>query len=500
MPNIIPDITSKTIELASTALSNPLQDDNDLKKALTQPGTATSGLAYYDLQAPALELYPVLTPMRNAIPREGNGAGTQANWKAVTAINVNNMEVGVSEGNRGGIAAIAVTDYNASYRGIGLESYTTYEAQRAAQGLADARAIDTAGLLRSLMIGEEKMILGGMGTYNLGTTPQPTLVASTTGGTLAAQTWSVKCVALNHSGYLTGSVASGIRGQVSRTNADGSTDTFGGGSAAISAAQTAVTTGATSSISATVSPVQGAMGYAWFWGAAGAEVLGAITSINSLVIAAAAAGTQTAASLGVSDNSKNALAFDGIFTQLFKTGAGYYSAQATGTAGIGTPLTSDGAGGIVEIDTALQWFWDNFRLSPNAIWVSSQEQKNITKKILAGNSNAAQRFVLNVEQGNIKGGDLVRSYLNKFSMDGTQEIPIKLHPNLVAGTIIFDTDILPYSLPDVPSVKRIRCRADYHQIDWAVRSRKYEYGVYADEVLQVYAPFAFGAITNIANG
>ena len=47
---------------------------------------------------------------------------------------------------------------------------------------------------------------------------------------------------------------------------------------------------------------------------------------------------------------------------------------------------------------------------------------------------------------------------------------------------------------------RILCRRDYYQIDWPKRSRRDEYGVYADEVLQHYAPFSMGVISNIARG
>ncbi len=107
-------------------------------------------------------------------------------------------------------------------------------------------------------------------------------------------------VALALDGVINGTVAGGIQSTITRTNADGSTDVFGGGAAARSAAATVATTGATGSIAASVDPVPGALGYAWFWGAAGAEVLGAITTINSVLITAAAAGTQTAASLGAS--------------------------------------------------------------------------------------------------------------------------------------------------------------------------------------------------------
>lgn len=495
------EITASTLALAKAALSNPLPLDEDLMKAFTESGSATAGLTYYDLQAPALSLYPVLTPLRNAIPRVTGGRGIQANWKAVTGINVNAIGIGVSEGNRGGVIATSTADYFAAFRGLGLEDFVTFEADYAAEGFTDVKALAATGLLRSLMIGEEKVILGGNSSLALGTTPAPTAVAAATGGALPAATYSIIAVALTLDGYLTGSVGGGIRATITRMNADGSTDTYGGGSAAKSAAAAAtVAAGVAGSITASLAAVEGAVGYAWFWGAAGSEVLGAITTINSVSIVAAATGTQTAASLGTGDNSRNGLVFDGLMAQVVKSGSGYFFAQPTGTAGVGTPLTSDGTGGIVELDAALKWFWDNWRLSPSTIWVSSQEQLNITRKILASNSSAAQRFVINVEQGNIKGGDLVRSYLNKFAMDGAKEIPIKLHPNLPAGTILFDTDELPYPLSGVGAVKRILARRDYYEIEWPRKTRKIEYGIYADEVLQNYFPPAFGILTNIANG
>jgi hypothetical protein len=50
----------------------------DLVKGWTQSATATTGLTFYDLEAPAKTLYPVLTPLRNEIPRDFTGAGIQA--------------------------------------------------------------------------------------------------------------------------------------------------------------------------------------------------------------------------------------------------------------------------------------------------------------------------------------------------------------------------------------------------------------------------------------
>jgi hypothetical protein len=246
---------------------------------------------------------------------------------------------------------------------------------------------------------------------------------------------------------INGSVAGGVQGQITRTNADGSSDTFGGGVAKVSPNATVPTTGATGSISASVAAVKGALGYAWFWGAAGAEALGAITTINSVVIGAAATGSQTAASLGTGDNSANALAFDGLITQAIKTGSGasIYT-MSSGVAGVGSPLTADGSGGVMEIDTVLKAMWDSYRLSPDTMWVSSQEALNVSKKILAGSQNSAQRFVFETAQDVVGGGIMVRTYLNRFSMQGGSVVDIKVHPNMPAGTILFTTRALPYPL------------------------------------------------------
>jgi hypothetical protein len=47
---------------------------------------------------------------------------------------------------------------------------------------------------------------------------------------------------------------------------------------------------------------------------------------------------------------------------------------------------------------------------------------------------------------------------------------------------------------------QILTRKEYYQLEWPLKSRKYEYGVYTDEVLQHYAPFSMGVITNVAPG
>ncbi len=254
------------------------------KSTFSENASATSGLTFYDLELGAKFLYPVLTPLRNMFPRVSGKGGVQAAWRAITAINTTGLRFGVSAANRGGVMAVTTKDYTANYKGIGVETSVDFEAQYAGQEFDDVRAVGAKTGLEALMLGEEAMILGGCTSTPLGATPAPTLTALTTGGTLAAQTWSVICAAMTLDGLMNGSIAGGVQGQITRTNADLSVDTFGGGVAKVSAIATIATTGATGSISAS------------------------------------------------------------------------------------TPLTSDSAGGIVEIDVALKSMWDNYRLSPDTMW------------------------------------------------------------------------------------------------------------------------------------
>lgn len=485
----------------ATPMGDPRMSEMLQKSTFAQGSNPTSGLTFYDLELGAKFLYPVLTPLRNTLPRVSGKGGIQANWRAITAINTGNVRLGVSGGNRGGVIAIATQDYTAAYKGIGLEDSVDFEAQYAGMGFDDIRAIAAKTLLEATMIGEELLLLGGDNSVPLGQPAAPTLAASTTGGTLATLTFSVLVAPLTLEGFINGSIVGGVQGQIVRTNADGSSDTFGGGTGKMSASQTVAVTGPTGSMTVSTPPITGALGYAWFWGPVGAEVLGAITSINSLLITANATGTQAASALGINDNSQNNLVFDGLLTQIAKAGSNAYIAiQASGTAGIGTPLTQDGEGGIVEIDAALKHFWDVYRLSPTVIYCNSQEALNISKKILSGGSTSNLRFNVDVKDGMIAGGVMIKEYLNRFSMAGGQLLAIKIHPNMPPGTIMLFTERLPYPLSNVANVAQVRTRQDYYQIEWPLVSRKYEYGVYADEVLQHYFPPSMGVITNIGNG
>ncbi|MEN9885475.1 MAG: hypothetical protein RL758_53 [Pseudomonadota bacterium] len=484
--------TQQTIDLLKAM--QPTQLAEDIAKSFSQ----ATGLVFYDLQPAAKTLYPVLTPLRNVIPRNRANGGTATNWKQIVKVNTNNMRPGVSEGNRGGVIADEVQDKTAAYRGLGLENSVTYEADYAAENFDDARARASQSLLNSLFIQEEQVILGGNNSLALGTTPTPTAAGSNSGGSLAAATYSVICVALTHIAWKYGTVTGGLVLNATRTNADGSTDTVKSGLARKSAAATAtVASGSTGSIAASVTPVAGAVAYAWFWGAAGSEALGAITTLNSVSITANAAGTQLASALPAADDSRDSLVYDGLLTQIMTSGSGSVVTDlATGTPGTGTALTSDGAGGISQVDTELAKFWDNSRLSPSVMWCSAKTMLAMNKLVIANGGAPLIRF--NMDNGGnqtIAAGSVIGTYLNKIT---NQQIAVRVHPDMADGQIMFWSDSVPYPVANVGALTQMRMRQDYYQIEWPRRTRKYEFGVYCDGLLQMYFTPAFGLLKNIA--
>jgi hypothetical protein len=72
-----------------------------------------------------------------------------------------------------------------------------------------------------------------------------------------------------------------------------------------------------------------------------------------------------------------------------------------------------------------------------------------------------------------------------------------IHPYMPAGTILALTETLPFPSNMVPSVLEMAVLQEYYSQEYARVQRKYEFGVYASEVLKLYFPAGQGIITNI---
>jgi hypothetical protein len=496
-------------EMLKASHQNPSADI--ISKSITALGT---GLVAFDLQAPAKNLYPFIAPLIGRIPRRGGGVGTMTNWRQVNAIigsGFDNMGW-VPEGTRSGQMSYNTSNRSASYVTIGEEDEATFEAISAGRTFEDIQATMAFRLLQKMMLKEEMAVLGGNTSISLGTPGTPTLSASGAGATLPTATYLVEVVALTLEGYQNSSLASGTAVMKAIIGPDGKSYVMYGGSSALSAeASQAVTLGQT--LFASVTPVPGAVAYAWYVVAttSGAETLQAITTINSVAITAPLTGGRQAATAITGDHSKNdgnngtPQAFDGLLTTALNAGNNaYVNVLATGTAGTGTALTSSGRGSVNEIDQMFQTMWDRFQVSPTVMYVNSQELKNITTKVLNGSSAPILRYdqPASASEYGLTASGVIQYYYNPFAMDGGIRIPVKIHPKVPAGTILAYCENLPiqYQNNEVPNVAEVITRQDYYQIDWPIVTRARQIGVYSEECLVVYAPFAMGVISNIANG
>lgn len=505
----------RTIDMFKGAFSNPMSQD-DLSDALRKNVTVASGLTYYDLRAPALNLFPTVTPLRNAIPRmQRQYPGDAAHWKAV----VNTIGSGqpfmgwVPEGRRSASMSYQTSNNSLPYMTIGEEDSLTEEARFAAMGFEDEDALVQLRLLLRTFIKEEAGILGGNNSLQLGTPATPVTSASTAAGTLPqSANYFVKVVALTEEGFLNSSLTSGVAAALTITGNDGLTYVLNGGSSQISAETAGQTglSGAPGTLNMTVTPVVGAVAYAWYISTATTtETLQAITTINSYsqsVPLATGRQAQTAITADCSANPN--YAFDGMLTWAFKPSSNaYVSTFATGTAGVGSFLTSSGSGGVNEIDLLLKGMWDASLLSPTVGYVNSQELRNITNKTLNGASAPLLRYFTETDANGtaeykLTAAGVVAFYFNPYTPDGGVKIPINIHPNLAPGTTLWWAEHLPpwYVSNSVPETAVVQTRQDYYAEVWPKTTRAQYYGVYTQEALAVYVPFAIGMLTNIGNG
>lgn len=143
---------------------------------LAGPGTA---LVPYDLSAPAKELYPRNTPLRNRFART-RGQGTAHEFKRILGVTgsgtagLANVHPGIGETStttwsgrtlvRPPVIQIAADDITVPYRMFGTSERVTSSAYWAGQGYEDIQQLASTSALWSAMLLEERMLLSGRGT------------------------------------------------------------------------------------------------------------------------------------------------------------------------------------------------------------------------------------------------------------------------------------------------------------------------------------------------
>lgn len=473
-------------------------------KSVTEQGYTTDlNLTGINLRGPALNLYPFLSPWRNRLPREMAPVGAKASqWRAITGINVTNQDMFAGYGSAGNLVSTTEQDYTATYQPISLGDSVEMDAEALARGFDNLRAKAGTRLLYAVMIKEDQGLLGASNVA-YPTPAAPTVTASSTGGSIGATT------AVN--------VKVSARTLVNYFN--------GGGT--IASAQGTVTTGAgtTNSATALVAAVPGAVAYDWFVGGFYyATTTAPVLSITSIPVAdqtlsklPSLGGTAPTLASRATDSSANAKAFNGLFTSISQDYAANGSGQVTNGTGtssgaylkdLGGATLTGNDGGVTELDDALQDLWDYYRVSPTVMLVSSQQARDITRKVVQTGGATTMFDPNNVEQRrSVVGGTFLQSYLNP-AVNG-QPIEVAVMPHIPPGSVAFLTERLPYPDNEAGAVFDVECQQDYTQVEYAMSrgtpgqafsGPRYDFEVRAIETFRNKFPAGCALITGVGNG
>ena len=508
-----------------------LKDSETFKKSFISTGDNISG---YDLAAPAKTLVPWLYPIREALPRVRRpNPGTIAHWKVFTTASTSFSKgtlpamPWVNEGARAPQIALKALNASASYATIGREGAVSFEAQSASQGFDDALALEHFFTMETVFSMEEDSLLGGNNSLKLATANKP--VGSATGTGAFTGTFYAAVVGLTYEGYRnftmrngfdsdgTPLVASGLAAQqqVAVTTPDGKTMTTNGGCGIASAISTTAA-GPSSNTTATFTWTPKSGEFAWLIyigtssSAAALHLVALKTVPNYSFTSDPAATGEALSALTATDFSVNdgttgggtnqVTAFDGLLYQALSNNdldpQNAYVLDMNGGL-----LTTSGKGNVDQIDAMLMQMWNLYKMTVDVILVNAQEMASITSRVLNGSSAPLLRVMGDSDGFDVTGYGVISFYHNPY-IPGGRKIPIIIHPTIPPGTILAMAKSLPpyYKSNSVPNVAEVLTRRDYYAQEWPLTTREYQYGVYSEEVLACYAPFAFGLIKSVGNG
>jgi hypothetical protein len=496
--------------------------------------TSTSGFDPYDLEIPSHHLVPWLSPIRESLPRvKRAGPGNTAHWKTIIANSSSYQRGGagaspwVNEGQRAPLISLSTIAVSQNYVTIGKDGSVTFEAVSGSEGFEDALATAHFFTLETLMVAEEDSLLGGNKSLKLATANTPSGAIAGSGS--FSGTFYVKVIGLTYEGYRnfvldnglstsTGLplVTTGLTQQRITTTLDNKVMTVNTGCGIPSAASTAISPSSSITATATVVAKTGEVAWLWFWGTVNTNnglYLQACTTVPSHTITAApGTSTQLLSSLnttvdfsvndGTTGGGTNQVTgYDGLITQAFNnttlTPQNAYVKNLAGAA-----LTTSGRGNVVEIDDLLLNLWNLYKVTVDVIYVNAQEMKNITNRILNTTSAPLLRYERDGgDEYTLTGSGIVTNYFNPY-IPGGKKIPIMIHPTIPPGTILAHAKSLPpyFKNNSTPAVAEVLERRAYYALEYAQTTREYQFGVYAENAgPAVYAPFALGLITGVAD-
>lgn len=419
-------------EMEKTILG--IREDTRLQKGLT----VSTGLVGINLDAPAHQLVPLLSPFRQSIPRVTKPGSSSATWRQITALST--PKLSVAESAASALFTTTLTSPTAAYKGMGLRGQVTREAEAGAQGFDPALAKETRNTLENYMKMEEQYILGG----NITALAAPGTIAAAvvdTFGTLPADEYFVNVQALTLPAAnretidrpidyaASHAVVTPVAGR--HTNARAIADGWG-----VNGTETSDTTvGANDGLEITWDPVPGAAAYAVFVGLTTGDAnlnCEVIVTQTSVLLTSVVADGETADTVAA-DTSADALAYDGIIQHVVASGSG---AALVNQAGV----LAQANGEITAIQDVFTTLWNNAKIGEFRIVVAGQEARSLSRLGFASNS---VRLVID-PAGSGNSGISFGTYVGRIMNNTTgQWAPVEAVPWMPGGSIL----ILPTSVP-----------------------------------------------------
>ncbi len=525
----------------------------DWNGAFPESGTMTlpTQLAPIDLEDPATMLVPRQTPILNEMPRNNSGKGSAVQFRRIlgwTNSGVGgvadlmpfmssefpasqstsnlppfggyaNTTGGVSSGGlglrRGQKITYAADSQTRSYIEMGLSDSVSWKAQYIGQGFQDIRQLSATSLLWAHKMGEERALLYGRGISANGYTgpiSAPTftgasnVASASTGGTIAAGTYSVMLTAIG-----------------------------GGGESAPSAVVTSGTaiTG-TGTVTVTF-PALPAGGLGWNIWMLNASTGNFFFQANvgpgqaTYVLTAYNATGPTLASTSVVDTTANPNGYDGLLTILTnpsKTGylGTYVTAGSSSKNSVSGAVSGSVACGDQPWQTAFaalygastdpgnygmnsgapSWVWNQgtaygqkLLADPDVIYVDGTIRAAMGQFMrTASGGSTAYRIQMQPNQatGGMEVGAIVNGIANQVTGKMTD---FDAHPYMPVGCSIIWSKTLPVPDSEISNTFEVRNAQDYLMMPWPDIQYTYDASTYQLGTLVDYAPAWSGAIVGL---
>lgn len=534
------------------ALRENLAKDWDASFPETGSLTVPAQLAPIDLEGPAKLLVPRETPLVNEMPRENDGIGSALQYRRIlgwtnsgvggtpdlmpfmnsefpsSQSTANLPQFGGYANTTGGVASGGIglrrgqkITYAADAKSIGfvelsLSDLVSTKAYYIGQGYQDVRQLSATALLWAHKGGEERAMLygRGAGTGYTGAISQPTgflaanVVSASTGGTIAAGTYSVMLTAIGGGGE---SVPS-----------------------AVATSGSAITGTGTVTITFPAIPSGGLGWNIWMLNAATGNFFfqaSVPSGFGTFLLTAYNSTGPTLVNASATDTSANPNGYDGLLTVLLNPTVSGYVATYVTAATLANSINSVGggvAGATACGDTPWQnafsalfgasTFPGNYGMSsgaPSWPWTAgtaygqkllARPQKvyadgairlamgQFVRKAAGGSTAYRVTMQTNEATGGFEVGAIVNGIANQVTGD---MVDFDVHPYMPPGNSVIWTKQLPFPDSEISNTIVAKNVQDYLYQMWPQIQFTYDASTYQLGTLVFYAPAWSGAITGL---